>query len=211
MFFSLNIFAGKETHEMMQQRYKSAVKAYDRYLIILILLLSSCINEDSRSMQSARQIIAQWTGREIQFPAEVHCFSSGRETTCIDPANQNYKILLYVDSVGCTSCRLQLPEWKQLIAEADSLFSGGVDFLFFFQPKKQNEKELQFVFRQNGFQYPVFIDTNNEVGRLNKFPSKAEYQCFLLDGDNKVLLIGNPSVNTGIWQLFKKYIAGGTL
>jgi hypothetical protein len=41
----------------------------------------------------------------------------------------DYKVLLYVDSVGCTSCKLRLWDWKALIAEADSAFAGKLSFL----------------------------------------------------------------------------------
>jgi hypothetical protein len=160
-------------------------------------------------MQSAREIVAEWTGKEILFPSGIPCQSLGSDADCINPANPTYKILLYVDSAGCSSCRLKLSEWKRIIAESDSLFAGEVDFLFFFQPKRRDEIVLQSLFRQNGFRHPVFIDTKQEIDKLNKFPSQTEYQCFLLDRDNKVLMIGNPSVNTGIWQLYKKYIAEG--
>ena len=73
--------------------------------------------------------------------------------------------------------------------------------------KKQDERELQSMFRTSGFSHPVFIDTNNEINSINKFPSRTDYQCFLLDRDNKVLMIGNPSVNAGIWTLYKRIIA----
>ena len=173
-------------------------------IIVSFLLLCSC--KEGRE-QTIRQIVAEWTGKEIQFPVGIPCQSLGQDTACIDFSNPAYKILLYVDSAGCTSCRLKLPEWKRIMAEADTLFSGEVDFLFFFQPKKRDERELQFMFRNNGFRHPVFIDTGNEIDKLNKFPSQTEYQCFLLDSDNRVILIGNPSLNTGVWQLFKKYIS----
>ena len=119
-------------------------------------------------------------------------------------------IMLFL--ISCKNEREQtimqvVAEWKRIMAEADTLFSGEVDFLFFFQPKKRDERELQLMFRNNGFRHPVFIDTGNEIDKLNKFPSQTEFQCFLLDSDNKVLMVGNPSLNTGIWQLFKKYIA----
>ena len=39
-----------------------------------------------------------------------------------------------------------------------------------------------------------------------KFPSNPEYQCFLLDKDNKVLLVGNPALVSGIWILYKRVI-----
>jgi len=188
----------------MNLRNKPDSRAY-YYLMIVLLFLCAC-KKDGR-LQTARQIVAEWTGKEILFPEGMPCQSLGRDTLCINLYSSSYKILLYVDSTGCSSCRLKLPEWKQIIAEADSLFAGEVDFLFFFQPKKQDEKELQFLFRQYGFQHPVFIDTNNEIDKLNTFPSQLDFQCFLLGRDNKVLMIGNPSVNTGIWQLFKRYIA----
>jgi hypothetical protein len=56
--------------------------------------------------------------------------------------------------------------------------------------------------------YPVFIDEKNEINRLNHFPTLMEYQCFLLDKDNKVLLIGNPTLNLRIWEMYKQVITG---
>jgi hypothetical protein len=114
--------------------------------------------------------------------------------------------MLYVDSVGCTGCRLKLSEWKKIMQESDTVFARKPEFVFFFQPKKKDEKELVFIFRQNGFLHPVFVDRENEFGKLNSFSSKPEYQCFLLDEDNKVIIVGNPSLNPGIWALFKKII-----
>jgi hypothetical protein len=52
----------------------------------------------------------------------------------------------------------------------------------------------------------VFVDKKNEMMQLNNFPKKPEYQCFLLDKDNKVVMIGNPVLNPGIWELYKKII-----
>ena len=173
-------------------------------LVGIVAFYSSCQKDKRR--ENAAKIVAEWTGKKILFPAGIPCQSLGIDTTCIDCSNQTYKILLYVDSVGCSSCRLKLYEWKQIMEEADELFPVQVDFLFFFQPKKQDEKELQLLFRQYSFRHPVFIDSANEINQLNKFPSNINYQCFLLDSANKVLLIGNPIYNPGIWQLFKKYI-----
>jgi hypothetical protein len=119
---------------------------------------------------------------------------------------KDYKVLLYTDSVGCTSCKLRLLDWKQLIGEADSVFAGKMGFLFFFYPK--SKKELRALLSSNRMDYPVFIDESNEINRLNNFPSKIEHQCFLLDKDNKVLLVGNPTLNPRIWELYKEVVTG---
>jgi len=93
-----------------------------------------------------------------------------------------------------------------IIAESDTLLGDRVDFLFYFQPK--NEKELLYVFKQNDFDYPVYLDRENRLDQLNGFPSQMEYKCFLLDGNNKVVAIGNPALNPKIWELYKRQITG---
>ena len=155
------------------------------------------------------KIVNEWTGREINFPDHVSCYVSGLETLstyCDDFFDRDFKILLYVDSTGCSSCRLKLFEWKQLMEEADSLFPGKVSFLLFFQPKKVTD--IDFLFVRDRFDYPVFMDTGGEINRLNQFPQGELFQSFLLDSDNKVLSIGNPTMNPKIWDLHKSHISG---
>ena len=169
---------------------------------LVAICFSSCKNIQ---YESAVKIVKEWTGKEIKFPEGLTCTSMGSDTTCIDLHSNNYKILLYVDSFGCTSCRLRLSEWKKIINESDTIFSNPPEFIFIFQPKQKEEKDLQQIFKNNAFKHPVFIDRKNEIDKLNKFPSKPEYQCFLLDKDNKVVVIGNPT-NKEIWALFTKVV-----
>ncbi len=179
-----------------------------KQIFTIIIFFTICFPSCKKSNQkdNAIKIVIEWTGKEIKFPQGIVCTSMGRDTNCIDLHNDNYKIMLYVDSLGCTSCRLKLAEWKKIIDDSDSVFNRRPEFVFFFQPKKKDEKELQFIFKQNGFHHPVFIDKENKIDKLNSFPSKPEHQCFLLDKDNKVLVVGNPSLNSGIWTLYKKVI-----
>jgi hypothetical protein len=91
--------------------------------------------------------------------------------------------------------------------EADTLFQGKVGFLLFFQPK--STREMALLFARDRFDYPVFMDINATINRLNGFPKEMEFQCFLLTKDNKALMIGNPVLNMNIWKLYKSQIAGG--
>jgi hypothetical protein len=90
----------------------------------------------------------------------------------------------------------------------DSLPANKLSFLLFFHPK--NKKELQYLFRRDRIDYPVFIDANNALEQMNNFPKLPQYQCFLLDKDNKVLMIGNPVSNPRIWELYKQTVFGQT-
>jgi len=173
--------------------------------MVVLLGLFSCKKDERRS--EAEKIVSEWIGKEIKFPSGYECSLLGKDTSlCVDLLNREYKILLYVDSMGCTDCKLRLYNWKQLIAESDSLFSNQLGFLLFFHPK--DKKELQFLFKRDHFDYPVFIDNTNQIYSLNNFPDNRTYQCFLLDKDNKVVMIGNPAINPSIWELYKEQISG---
>ena len=176
--------------------------------LFMVMFFTSCQHHTKRD--NAIKIVKEWTGKEIKFPDNVPCYMSGKDTLselCIASFQKEYKILLYVDSTGCSSCRLKLLDWKQLIEEADSLFPGKVGFLLYFQPK--SVKEMNYIFKQHHFDFPVFLDTNDAINRLNQFPKPFQYQCFLLDGNNKVRAIGNPVANMRIWDLYKNEITKG--
>lgn len=184
---------------------------YVIFLAVYALLFTACKNDKKR--MEAKQIVHEWLGKEIHFPNEVPCYVMGKDTAlslCKVLFQAEYKVLLYVDSTGCSSCRLKLFEWKQLMEQADSLFQGRLSFLFFFQPKTNNTRDIEFLFIQSQFNYPVFIDRDNSINKLNHFRQENEYQCLLLDKNNKILSVGNPILNPFIWKLYKSVISGET-
>lgn len=170
----------------------------------VFVFATSCKN--SGKLKNSRKTVTEWIGKEIKYPEGLRCYSMLNDTVCPDLHTDNYKIVVYADSLGCTSCRLQLPAWKNIMEEADTVFAKKPDFLFFFCPKQRDEKEVLSILQINAFRHPVFIDKSNEIEQLNSFPSQSEYQCFLLDKDNKVVLVGNPAINRGLWTLYKKII-----
>lgn len=175
------------------------------YRVGIVLLLVTGIISCKRDTKKvdAGKIVAEWTGREILFPPGVPCSYLGRDTVCPDPSSP-YKILLYTDSTGCTDCKLQLYKWNALVKEAETDMPGQIGFHFYFQPKDENE--LKFMFRRDYFNHAVYIDRQNKLHELNGFPNDMSYQCFLLDKDNRVILIGNPTLNPRIWDLYKQAV-----
>ena len=178
------------------------------FFLIVVCFIYSC--KGNKKRREVEKIVSEWIGKEILFPEYVPCYVAGKETLpeiCNEWFQKEFKILMYVDSAGCSSCRLKLFEWKQLMEEADSLFQGKVGFLLIFQPK--SAREMAYLFAREKFDYPVFMDIAGTMNRLNRFPKTMEYQCFLLDKDNKVLMVGNPVLNMGIWKLYKSQITSG--
>ncbi|MPN28527.1 hypothetical protein SDC9_175969 [bioreactor metagenome] len=52
----------------------------------------------------------------------------------------------------------------------------------------------------------MYVDSQEKLNKANKLPNNMSYQCFLLDKDNKVLVIGNPILNPKIWDLYKQTV-----
>ena len=80
------------------------------YLLFFLCLLCSC--KESEKEKIAR-LVREWDGKEISFPPHSVFTIQGKDTIDFSFADAEYKIVTYVDSVGCTSCKLQLPRWKE--------------------------------------------------------------------------------------------------
>lgn len=174
-----------------------------KYLLFLIsgLFLFSCKEAEADRIS---RLVKEWNGKEIVFPGEMSFQTLGSDTNYL--SKSDYSIITYVDSIGCTSCKLQLPRWSDFIAQLDSLNSGSVSVLFFLHPK--NKKEMDDILKRAHFTHPVCFDEKDTFNKLNNFPQDEMFQTFLLDKDNKVVAIGNPVHNPKVKELYLKIIMG---
>ncbi|WP_102407836.1 DUF1573 domain-containing protein [Parabacteroides bouchesdurhonensis] len=177
----------------------------------VILLLTVCflsISCKDKKKEEITQLVTNWQDKEIIFPSNMVFTRYMIDTIDYQIPQSNYKVLIYVDSIGCASCKLQLPRWKEFIAQIDSLTNSQVPFLFFLHPK--DYKEIRYILRRDGFDFPVCIDTEDALNKQNKFPANITFQTFLLDKDNKVVVIGNPVHNIAVKDLYLKQLLQGT-
>ena len=170
------------------------------YLLSILFLLTSCKEEE------VARLVQEWQGKEIVFPKNITFTRFVTDTVDYQIPQSDYKVLIYVDSTGCTSCKLQLPKWKELIAYTDSVTGNNIPFLFFFQSK--DDKELRYILKRDNFNRPVCIDRNSELDKLNRFPQNITFQTFLLDKKNRIVVIGNPIHNLAVKDLYLKQIMG---
>ena len=171
--------------------------------LCVCLFFSSC--EESEKQRLSR-LVNEWEGKEILFPAHSIFTIQGKDTVDFDFKDAEFKIVSYIDSVGCTGCKLQLHRWKELINEVDSMTGGNVPFLFYFHPKDM--KELRYLTRREAFTYPVSFDEKDDFNRLNHFPCEMMFQTFLMDKENRVIALGNPVQNPKVKELYLNLIKG---
>lgn len=179
------------------------------FLLLTGWLLFSLTGCKDKKKEEILRTVSLWQEKEIIFPDAPHTLTFTRYATdTVDyPFRQApYKVLVYVDSAGCTGCKLQLIKWKQFIRKVDSLGGGAVPFLFVIHPK--NLAEIRELLQRDRFDRPVCIDTADRLNRANRFPSVFRFQTFLLDKDNRVVLIGNPVHNPAIADLYLDRLGG---
>lgn len=174
--------------------------------ILLIAAFFSCDNKQKEKEKQILQLVNEWQGKQIVFPENAVFTRYLTDTTDYQIPQSEYKVLIYVDSAGCTSCKLQLHKWKELIEYTDSVTQNKVPFLFFFHPK--DAKEIRYLLKRDGFDRPICIDLDDRLNKLNKFPADMTFQTFLLDKNNKVAVLGNPVHNTAVKDLYLKQITG---
>jgi len=168
---------------------------------LLLLAMISCTG----SNKEQQDIVAEWVGKEIVIPEGLG-FQVGNIPVDYDFDAADFKIVTYVDSTGCTNCRMKLKDWEKVINSFKSSPDVDVNFLMIVGSDKQ--EEIEKLVKDNNFHNPIVIDSVRLFSKANPIPSKPEHQTFLLDGDNKVIALGNPVYNPKIRELYSQLISG---
>ncbi len=167
------------------------------FLFLILVLFFSCQETPKDKIQEE---LLRWQGKEIKFPKKIVFTKFAKDTILYNFDNQQYKILVYVDSAGCTSCKLRLEAWKFLVKEIDELSKNQVGYLFYFADKKP--KEIEIILLSEKFDFPVVVDKENQLNELNNFSKNENFHYFLLDKQNQVKIVGNPINNPKIKELY---------
>ena len=173
------------------------------FALLLFLLLPSCKMTESEKLE---KLLREWNGKEIVFPESPSFTIYGETETDFHIPTDGYKIVHYLDSIGCISCKLNLGKWMEYIAYMDSVTNGDVPYLFFIHATQK--REVKISMKEEKFDYPACLDTENEFYKLNRFPMHPMLQTFLLDKDNRIVAMGDPVTNPKVKELYLALISG---
>lgn len=172
--------------------------------IILMFLASITLWSCASETDAYARLVSEWQGREIVFPDVMTDVITG---DTIDLSDADFTILTYVDSTGCTGCKMKLPIWKEFFSSLDSIV-GERDFNAVIVVNAKYNRELAYLIQRDDYPYQVVNDVNDSLQKLNQFPDDIMLRTFLLDRNNHVVAIGNPAYNVGIAELYRAIISG---
>lgn len=180
-----------------------------RRIIIVVALI--CVGvvfiiqfSSKRNIKLKEELVTLY-GTELKLPIEkMRCMINGKDTLLSETSKCKFKVVLYVDSANCSSCAYKnLWRWKEFKEEMDKK-KKKVQIVFIMNPSETNKKSLYEAMKQSTvFDEPIYVDTLGIFNSANPLlPSESLFHCFLLDAENKILLVGNPVTNKRMRELY---------
>lgn len=169
---------------------------------LLFISFYSCQNLKDKEF---RNVIMEWSNKKIFLPDSLYMINN-HEIVGTKIQKGKYTILSYIDSTGCTPCKLHLSKWKDFISEMQQV---SMDSVFVMLIVNDGSFEtVDYISTWDKFSHSIYVDVNDSLNNLNHFPMDERFQTFLLDKNNKVLAIGNPIHNPKVKELYMKIILG---
>lgn len=168
-----------------------------RYGILLsvLILICSCEKKDFADE------ILQMQSRPINMTSceKAFCYEAGNEVS-YDNRDSTYKLVIYIDSLSCSPCFVSnMLSYMATVVDFDSV---GVNTLFVFEPKQEQEEDLISALTQ--LAYPVrtiVVPSGNFSSDNPHLPSSSVLHSFLLNMNNEVTVVGNPARNANVKEL----------
>ena len=170
-----------------------------RYISFFVLLLV-CVSCKDRHMETVKNEVVGRIGTIIMLPDSLQYRTL---TDSLVPIPDKTLKIVTVINGECFLCLNSFIEWKKEVEEFSSF--GDVAILFYvttsdFESLRKPLKDIE-------FDYPFFIDPNSDILFNNNIPlNKSTLHTFLLDKDNKIVLIGSPLGNPKLADLYKHQI-----
>ncbi|MCM1139676.1 MAG: DUF1573 domain-containing protein [Muribaculum sp.] len=178
-----------------------------KYLTLIILTvvnLSSCSKLSEND--NYQQIVEEWQGRHVNLPEDMIDLITG---DTIDISNSDFTILTYVDSAGCTGCKMKLSLWNEFLQSVEALTEQNIKALIIVDPTKATE--VFHLIKRDGYEYPVHSDCNHRIYQSNNFNLDPNFNTLLLNSKFQTILIGSPINSQTIRNLYLDILNGKRL
>lgn len=166
--------------------------------LLIILSVLACSNHE----KSLRNEYLQLRAKPVVIP------SPGHDSVLVSTKNDSsiYRLVFYVDSIGCTGCKIKNFAEKELLARQDSLFKR-IQLTYIIDIDSARKPDVINLLCRYRIEGDVRIDTQKLFVHKNPhFPDNPVFHTFLLNKKDSVILVGDPFTNTRIRYLLKSLI-----
>jgi hypothetical protein len=170
-------------------------------LLLAVALFGSC--QERKTKKEVEKLLSS----EIVISEEIRQVLFGRDTVMVDTGGSPARLVIYTDSLSCSSCRLKyMYEYNDILGLHEEV---GNDFMpiFVFSPRVGQSSEIRNTLLLYRFDYPILLDDGGLFPVANPhIPADNRFHTFLIDKNGKVVLVGDPVNNPALWELYKSTI-----
>jgi len=113
-----------------------------------------------------------------------------------DYLSSEYKIIVYIDSMSCSSCLLnKILPWQKYF---ESIADNSKFMIIFNNPDVFHVRDILAEYK---IEVPYFLDVSSNIKKSRNFPQIEVLRTFLLH-NNKVTLVGDPANNKKMMDLY---------
>ncbi len=152
------------------------------YLLISLFTLCGLYSCKNDGLQREIKVLI---GKQICLPENIS-------------RQSEYAIINYVDTTGCTSCKLRPNQWNSFVENAKKQ-NIMIDVIFFVHPNVYSD--VKAIVDSNCKQIKVLMDNNNWGIKEQALPQNEMLHTFLIDKNNKIVFVGNPATNGKIEKM----------
>jgi hypothetical protein len=166
------------------------------FLIVVCTIITACGSNKSK----VKRIMEQMESAQIVIPYDkLDCWASDSIIE-VSPWNKaRLKLVHYVDSATCSTCYLHKVAIDETLFNIEALSNNDFYNVFIISPDSKAKKKLEADYFGKLIPQTIFVDSISVFMKLNpNIPPESMFHTFLLDEDNKVILVGNPMLNKQI-------------
>lgn len=167
------------------------------FIVVVLSVFTSCVREKT----IVRKTMENFLESNVVLTDDLYVVDD-RVYANADLSNLcNLKLIVYVDSLSCSSCRIAhfidlLPLYE--MAESDGRFS----IVAIFSPRVSEIPDVERQLMLLDFPYPIYVDVSGEFARQNQIPKDSRFHYFLSDDNGQILFVGNPIANEQLKSVF---------
>ncbi|MDR0661525.1 MAG: hypothetical protein LBG19_12240 [Prevotellaceae bacterium] len=170
------------------------------FFICVITLCSCGQTKNKRWNEKTEAIVEKWSGEKMPLPDSMYIISFGTlDQYDITQKGNTLKVATFVDG-SCSACMVNLAFWKDFMIK---IYKERKDcrFYFFIDLPEYNTQENTNPLLEVGFECPWILDLGHSYFQKNEIYD-PRLQTVLLNKNDEVILIGDPTLNEGLAQLY---------
>ncbi len=168
--------------------------------ILIFVVFYSCSKQKSTANLFPPEL-KEYYGRQLILPKRTWYFK-GEEISV--ETLYPLSIVIYYDLSDCLPCKSkEFSLWLPFLNEIrnDSMPINIIPIC-----ASCDDTFIYALYKSNDINIPCIWDNRKEFEKYNTLPNNPLYHTFLLDENNKILLMGTPLYNPKLWQNYKKII-----